>query len=690
MPKFLLPLLLLFSWPVLAQPRADSIRTATTGKDLDEVIIASFLVNDSIKNLPAAIGVITERQLLANNGVELASSINRIPGVYMQSGGYNTNRIAIRGIGSRTPYGTNKVRAFYGNIPLTSGDSETTVEDLDLQAMGQVEIIKVPQSAVYGAGLGGAIRITPRAAANEVSSNTTVGSYGLLKSTLSAGVNKKNSAFNVSYHHLESAGWRENSAYKRNGITVSGTVFKRVRSKLEFIGNYTHLKAFIPSSIDKPTFENSPESAAPTWKASKGFEAYDAYLSGLSYAYEFSNRITFSTSVYLTHKESNEPRPFDILQENTTGFGMRTQFSGRLGKNAQSDFIAGIELFRDNFKARTFENLYRQNNGQGSLEGFLLTDAQQNRAFYNAFAQVRVPIYNKLSLHAGVNVNNTNVSLSDNFPERRQQAYGYRPVWSPQLSLLFHPGKNQSVYASVSHGFSLPSTSESLLSDGSINSNIKPETGYQFELGYKAWFLDNRLHVETAVYALRIINLLIAERIGDDQYLGVNAGRTSHDGIELLADYYVALWHGFSLSPYLSASVGKYEFREFSYNGSNYAGKKLTGVPANNAAAGITISAPWSVYGSISWRYTDGIPLNDANTEKTGAYALTDVKLGYKHTFNGHFEAQAAFGINNIFNTKYAAMILPNAMGFGTNLPRFYYPGLPLNYYSGFSFKYIF
>lgn len=256
--------------------------------------------------------------------------------------------------------------------------------------------------------------------------------------------------------------------------------------------------------------------------------------------------------------------------------------------------------------------------------------------------------------------------------------------------MLYHLIKNQSIYTSASHGFSTPSTEESLRSDGSINSDIRPESGYQYEIGHKGWFLNNRLHLETAFYTMRIKDLLIAERIGDDQYLGVNAGRTNHSGIELTADYVVHFHNGFSVSPYMSGTIGRYTFREFSYKGNDYSGNKLTGVSANSAAAGILFSTPWRVYLSASWRFTDKIPLNDGNSAYADAYSLTDIKCGYKLSLFKNLNLQTAIGVNNVFDTNYAAMILPNATAFGNNQPRYYYPGMPVNAYWDFSFKYVF
>lgn len=161
-------LLLLFTLKSFSQ--SDTI---PKGEILKEVTISNFHINDSLLNAPASIGILSQKELQANNNTDISIAINRIPGVYMQSANLTTNRISIRGIGARTPYGTNKIRAFYGNIPLTSGNSETTIEDIDLKNISQVEIIKGPLSSIYGAGLGGAILLTPKSKISRLLRNCT-------------------------------------------------------------------------------------------------------------------------------------------------------------------------------------------------------------------------------------------------------------------------------------------------------------------------------------------------------------------------------------------------------------------------------------------------------------------------------------------------------------------------------------
>ncbi|KAF2333226.1 TonB-dependent receptor [Flavobacterium daemonense] len=671
----------------------DSLKT----QNLNEVLISPLHVNRNIQNSPASIGILSEKELLRNNTTDISNVINTIPGVFMQSSNITTTRISIRGIGARTPYGTNKIRAFYGSIPLTSGNSETVIDDIDLQNISQLEVIKGPLSSVYGAGLGGAILISPQTLKKgnyqtEVSS--VFGSFGLLKNRVSFDLNEKSSSLSLSYHNLKTDGWRENSAYNRQGITLSGELFRKKNSKLTYFSNYTYLKAYIPSSIGKTAFENNPQAGAPTWVASKGFKEYKSTLGGLAYDFKINDHLNNSTSVFINYKDSNEPRPFDILRQYTFASGARTQFSGdfKIGK-IKNQFIGGLEYFADNYSGNTFENLYKQNNGNGSLQGNQLTATNQKRHFYNIFSQIRTLLSEHFEIQAGLNYNKTKFELQNDFPASANnptEHYSYDGIFSPQLSFLFKPNEIQTFYFSASRGFSLPATEETLTSTVNINQNIKPETGYNFELGGKLHFFNKKLYTQIAVYRMEIKDLLVAKRIGDDQYEGVNAGKTFHEGIEISLNHNWPINRIFHLNSYVGTSIGNYEFKEFVDNGNDYSGNKLTGVPTNTASAGFVLNINSGFYFSADFQFTDKIPMNDSNANFSDSYSLLNLKTGYQFEILSGLKAHIDAGINNVTNEKYASMILTNATAVGNAEPRFYYPGLPINYYGIISLNYLF
>jgi len=189
---------------------------------------------------------------------------------------------------------------------------------------------------------------------------------------------------------------------------------------------------------------------------------------------------------------------------------------------------------------------------------------------------------------------------------------------------------------------------------------------------------------------MQIKDLLVAQRVGDDQYIGVNAGETLHEGIEALINYNWQISTDFAIQPYASASIGHYKFKEFLNNGIDYSGKDLTGVPNNKVNGGITVAIPHGLYLSGDYYYTDRLPLNDANSLYSGSYALFNAKAGWRHEILRGLTTHISAGVNNIGNTHYAAMVLVNATGVNGAAPRYYYPGLPVNYYGNVSLSYVF
>ena len=296
----------------------------------------------------------------------------------------------------------------------------------------------------------------------------------------------------------------------------------------------------------------------------------------------------------------------------------------------------------------------------------------------------------RLELQAGVNYNKTRFSLNTVFPANASfsEGYSYDGIWSPQISLLYKPAAFSTLYISASRGFSLPSIEETLTASGTINPYIKPENGYNFEAGGKFYLFGKNMYAEASVYRMQIKDLLVAQRAGDDQYIGINAGETLHQGIEVSVNYNWQVNRFFSIEPYVSASIGSYEFKEFNNNGVDYSGNELTGVPNNKANAGIIFSARTGLYLSADYYFIDKLPLNDANSLYNDAYNLLNIKAGYRFELLKGLTSHLSAGVNNITNTHYASMVLVNATGFGGAAPRYYYPGQPVNYYANLSFSY--
>src|SRR5690606_38305790 len=95
-------------------------------EELGEVLINAPLEIKSNLIIPSS--TVTSVVLDQQSPVAIVDGLNKISGVYIQSGAINTNRITIRGVGSRTLYGTNKIKAYFNGIPITNGVGETALD----------------------------------------------------------------------------------------------------------------------------------------------------------------------------------------------------------------------------------------------------------------------------------------------------------------------------------------------------------------------------------------------------------------------------------------------------------------------------------------------------------------------------------------------------------------------------------
>ena len=55
--------------------------------------------------------------------------------------------------------------------------------------------------------------------------------------------------------------------------------------------------------------------------------------------------------------------------------------------------------------------------------------------------------------------------------------------------------------------------------------------------------------------------------------------------------------------------------------------------------------------------------------------------LNYLKKWSKDYQSEFTLGINNITNTAYASSFVVNAVGFGGNAPRFYYPADARNFF---------
>ncbi|MDY0025938.1 MAG: TonB-dependent receptor [Lentimicrobium sp.] len=644
---------------------------------LEKVTIEGFRLSSHLRTFPGNLSVLAGKDFMLSDGTNLATTLNTLPGINMQSGTYATNRIVIRGMGSRTPYNTNRIRSYLNDIPITTSDGISAPEEIDAQNLGRIEVIRGPSSALYGSGLGGSVNLfTPEKLKNEGNFSLNYGSFSTLKTNISGTLNTANTHLWGSLSHLQSDGYRENNEFRRTSFLTTAK-WKQSKWTLKSTLLLTDSEAEIPSSLGKTKFENEPQAAAANWAAIEGHKKNQKAMAGLSFTNFLSSTLTQQLSLHGKWSDNYEKRPFNNLSDQTLSAGIR----GKLSHYRRvTDWVLGIDWITEQYKWKLDQ------------DNILLNENRETRNQFSAFAILNYRLTTRLSLSVAGTLNHIRYRLTDMYAANGDQSgrRNFPVIVSPRLGLNYIVGEHLSFYASAGHGFSMPSPEETLLPAGDVNPDIKPEQGMQYETGTRVNLFGNAVEAEVSIYWIELNNLLVTKRITEDIFTGMNAGKTRHQGLELMVRNRIFDYSSFpgKLKSSLSYTFSRNRFIDFTDDGNTYNGNTLPGIPGQYAQLQLLWTPDKKLELSTHLQYTGSQYLNDANTLDYEGYFLINLKastqFSLKKTGNFHLSA----GVNNLTNTHYASMLLVNTLGFGNNEPRYYYPGLPRHFYAGVTLRF--
>jgi iron complex outermembrane receptor protein len=647
--------------------------------EMNQIIVKGNFNSYSILKMPSSVGKIEDLNNQNQNPLTFVENLNQVPGLFTQSGNTNTNRITIRGVGSRNPYGTSRIKAYYNDIPLTNGEGNTEIEDIGIESISNIEILKGAKSALYGSGLGGVLILNKPQFKNGLHGYARYGiaSFQTKKSEADLQWSKNKFSVRGQFGHSVSDGWRDNSHFERTNILLDA----QKETKQSFYGFFllfTDIRSEIPSSLNEDMFRETPEMAAPNWQEVKGYEEYTKVLTAAKFKYSFFEWLDNKAILFFHSYKGYELRPFNILDDASSKLGLRNITKAEF---SVFKFHLGFEAFIEEYNWQIFEQILAN-------EGNKIAQYSETRTPVNLFINGQYLYNNKLLIEGGLSVNWLSYKINDQLKtiEDLSGNFSYKPVVSPFVGINYTLTTAMHVYTSLSHGYSAPTVVETLLPEGSPNTSLKPETGINAEIGYRYNSLNNRIMLDIGFYRLWLKNLLLTKRESEAVFYGINAGETMHSGLELSTMFYLTeRYSKFPLSLRLNYHLINAKFTSFINNGSDYSNNQLPGIPQQNIWAGLRLSTKYGIDFDFQYQYIGKQYLNDANTEEIQSYQLLNIQAVYLLDLKV-IELQLSGGIRNVLNEKYASMILVNAPSFGGSEPRYYYPGLPRNYYINLSF----
>jgi iron complex outermembrane receptor protein len=677
-----LALLVMTGFQVRAQTAADSVR-------LQEVRVTGYISSQSLLETPAAVGILNQEALRKHADVTLLPALNSIPGVRMEERSPGSYRLSLRGSLLRSPFGVRNVKVYLDEFPFTDAGGNTYLNLVDPRSLDRIEILKGPDGSLFGANSGGVVLLGMNAAgrtAPKASLGLSAGSYGLFQQQAAWRHQGEQSDFSVKQAFQRSDGYREQSAMRRHFIQASEKWQYNPNNSLKVLAFYADLDYETPGGLTAAQMERDPRQARPAAGPNPGAAEQQAgirnktFFGGLSHEARLSDHWRHVVAVFGSRSDYKNPFITNFEERGEINYGVRSylEATGNANPAVNWKWNLGLEWQRGSHNIATYDN----NRGQ---RGSLRTDDDitPNQHFY--FTRFTALLHERLTTEAAVSLNFNQYSFANKYVLAGLKPSGkkvFDPEWMPRLGISYLIRPDLAWRATVSRGYSPPSTAEILPSNNQINQGLEAETGWNYETGFRFGTPNKRYQLDVAAFLYQLESAIVRRQDAADAEYFVNAGGTRQLGLEtqasawLLEPRQAGLLRGLQLST--SFTYSHFEFQNYRSGDQDYSGNQLTGVPRQVLASGLSLLLPRDLTLALQHQYVGRIPLNDANAFYADAYHLLQAKVRWQALTLRKTRLEFQAGADNLLNSRYSLGNDINAFG-----NRFYNPAPLRNFYAG-------
>lgn len=453
---------------------------------LDTLLVTATKYEEKDLHIPAMTNVFTQKDIERLGATNVMDLLANVPGAVITPPVGMGGSLGFRGLAKSIV----NTKILIDGIPMNA-QGAANLETIDTDIISRVEVIKGAGAVLYGSdAMAGVINIITK----ENNSNKITAGFGK-DGKRYGGVAVKADGLDLNYSRdqIQERGFltRSHSTIGRKFAKDSLNLNYKVNDNLKLQYLYTNQVAEYDSLNKK-----SPE------RSTFNQSTYDFHVLNLNYQ---NNDFFFNT------------------------YGRRHDMKGKTW--SLKDHVrkpGGTNNVIENFGA---EMRNKWNIGNSKLTAGIIFDREEadyssikkNRNNTALYALGEIPLSEKLDLLLGA---------------RYQMVDDLKNELCPQVQLLYKVDNTQSIYVNANKSFRVPTIKEQYGSNSNTfipNMDLKPETAWTYEIGWKKQFDDSSLKL--GLYKLRVEDRIYSEKTGDkyngeDIYSPINADKFENFGLE--------------------------------------------------------------------------------------------------------------------------------------------------------------
>ena len=499
----------LAAWPAWAQDtKPETAQAKPETKIVDPVVVTATKIETPAGQLGAAVTVIDGEDFQTYHYPTVDEALRQVPGVEIRRSGSfgKTTSISIRGANP------SQVQVLVDGIRVKSPTlGQAELSDISPELIERVEIIRGPQSTLYGAdAIGGVVNIITKKGKGPFSARVEqeVGNYKTYVSRASVSGATGPFDYALGVFHLESGGQFENDDSRQTAVNLRLGLTLPYDSGVTFTLRWNETNTGLPVKFVtvplpiQPIIDKNNENLS------------DTLVTGLELR---THPVSWWESVLRGGRYFNINKFVDLPDPGfPCAFGV-CEFPQRLAvERYELEWLNHFHVQK--WSTSTFGLEYRRETAR-SEKATIFTAASDT---YSGFFQQTFRFFDRLYMTGGVRVEENSV-FGRNTTERGSLSYLIKE-WGTRIR------------GGAGSGFRAP-TFNDLFFPGFSDLTLKPETSFSYDFGVDQSLWRNRIRLGLTYFQNDVRNLITFVFINTPPFVkGANVGHARSAGIEFTSD----------------------------------------------------------------------------------------------------------------------------------------------------------